>query len=53
MGSPRDGSRAGLQAALFGDPGGVFKGESLPVGDDAGVRKILASASPALEESES
>ena len=36
----------------FGDPGGVLKVESLPVGDDAGVRKILASASPALEESE-
>ena len=53
VGSPRDGSGAGLYAALFGDPGGVLKGESLPIGDDAGVRKILTSTSPASEESES
>ena len=39
--------------AILGDPGDVPKGESLPVGNDAGVRKILASASPASEESES
>ena len=38
---------------FFGDPGGVLKGESLPFGDDAGVRKILASTSPVSEESES
>ena len=36
----------------MGDTGGVLKGESLPAEDDAGVRKILASASPASEESE-
>ena len=51
--SPRNGSGAGICAALLDDPGGVLKEESLQVGDVAGIRKILASASPALGESES